>query len=360
MSDTPYTKLREHLEKNSLGFPETASGVEIKILKKLFSKEEAEFAVLLTSLLEEVDQIADRTGLEKNELEKKLESMSQKGLLFRIRRSGITTYRLAPFMIGLYEYSVNIIDKELALLFREYYDSTYIEIMGASGVPGFKVIPIRENISTEQVLLPHHTLEEKIRGARKISVAECVCRKESQLIGDGCDYPRENCLNFGVAAEYYIETGIGREIDAEEAIEILNEADRAGLVHAGANSKHLSNICNCCPCCCASMKGITKLGHDKHRYMNALYEAIIDRDVCSECEDCIESCPVGAIELADDIEVDRQKCLGCGICAGSCPSEAISLYLRGDREEPFDKMADMGKAVYEALMAKRNPITTSS
>ncbi len=351
--DEHYVRLREHLDKNSLGYPETASGVELKILGRLFTAEEAELAMFLTPLLEEADQIADRTGLEKEGLGTKLESMSKKGLLFRIRRSGVTTYRLAPFMIGLYEYAVDRIDKELALLFREYYDSAYLEILGASGVPGFKVIPVGENIDADQVLLPHHTLESKIRAARKISVADCVCRKESQLIGDGCDHPMGNCLHFGVAAEYYIENGSGREIDADEAIEILREADRSGLVHAGANSKHLSNICNCCPCCCASMKGITKLGHDKRPYFNALYEAAIDLEACVECEDCIERCPVNAIELVDGIQVDREKCLGCGVCAGNCPSDAISLCLREDREEPFDSMSDMGRAVYEAMMAKR-------
>jgi len=352
MSETPYQELREHLDRNSLGFPETDSGVEIRILEKLFSEDEAEFAMLMTPLLENVDQIAERTGLGKTDLEERLESMSKKGLLFRIRRSGVTTYRLAPFMIGLYEYSVDRIDRELALLFREYYDSAYLGIIGASGVPGFKVIPVSENIDTDQVLLPFHTLEGKIRDARKISVAECVCRKESQLIGDGCDYPIGNCLHFGVAAEYYIENGSGREINAEEAIEILREADRAGLVHAGANSKHLSNICNCCPCCCASMKGITELGHDKHRYLNALYEAIVDREACIECEDCAQNCPVDAMQLEDAIQVDRQRCLGCGICATHCASDAISMHLREDREEPFDSLSEMGRAVYQAMMAK--------
>ena len=100
------------------------------------------------------------------------------------------------------------------------------------------------------------------------------------------------------------------------------------------------------------MKGITKLGHDKQLYFNALYEAVIDLEACVECEDCIENCPVDAIELADAIQVDRGKCLGCGVCAGNCPSDAIRLCLREDREEPFDSMSEMGSAVYESLMAK--------
>ena len=346
-------KLREFLDQFPLGFPQTPSGVEIKILKRLFTEEEANIAVLLTPFPEQVDQIAGRTGLDAQELEEKLESMSNKGLVFRLRRRGKTFYNSAPFMIGLYEYSVNKIDKELAMLFKEYYETAYLDEIGASNVPGFKVIPIEKNVAADTVLLPFHKLEEAIRAARIISVAECVCRKESRLTGDGCDYPIENCLSFGVAAEYYIESGMGREITAGEAIKIVNEADKAGLVHASANSKHLSNICNCCPCCCASMKGITQRGHDKHKYMNALFEAVIDEDECVGCEECIDRCPVGAVTVEDEAVVNRERCLGCGLCASTCPSEAITMCLREDRKEPFDRVFQMGLAIIEAK--KKNP-----
>jgi electron transport complex protein RnfB len=352
MSDTSYLKLREFLDQFPLGFPQTPSGVEIKILKRLFTEEEADIAVLLTPFPEQAGQIAERAGMDAQELEEKLESMSNKGLVFRLRRHGETFYNSAPFMIGLYEYSVKKIDKELAALFKEYYETAYLDEMGASNVPGFKVIPIEKNVAADTVLLPFHKLEEAIRAARIISVAECVCRKESRLTGDGCDYPIETCLSFGVAAEYYIESGMGREVTADEAVKILNEADKAGLVHASANSKHLSNICNCCPCCCASMKGITKWGHDKHKYINALFEAVVDADECVSCEECIDRCPVGAITVDDVAVVDRAKCLGCGLCASACPSEAIAMCLREDREEPFDKVFQMGMAIMEAK--KRN------
>ncbi|MFB0562248.1 MAG: ATP-binding protein [Candidatus Lokiarchaeia archaeon] len=352
MSDDPFLKLREFLDQLPLGFPQTSSGVEIKILKRLFTEEEAKIAVLLTPFPEEVSQIAKRARLDEKELEEKLESMSKKGLIFRMRREGKTLYNTAPFMIGLYEYSVKKIDKELAKLFKEYYDAAYLDELGASNIPGFKVLPIEETIQSETVLYPYHKLKESIKDARKISVTECICRKEAKLTSEGCDYPMETCLSFGTAAEYYIENGIGREISAEEAIKIIEEADRAGLVHAGANSKHLSNICNCCPCCCASMKGITKRGHDKHKYLNALFESIIDQEKCINCETCIDRCPVGAITMEDITTVNRDKCLGCGLCATACPEEAITLKLREDREEPYNRIMEMGIAILEAKKKK--------
>ncbi|MGC8605669.1 MAG: ATP-binding protein [Desulfomonilaceae bacterium] len=351
MSDNPYMRLRSFLDKFPLGFPETHSGVELNILRRLFTEEEAEIVVSLKSFPEDTSQIAKRTGLEEKELTDKLESMAHRGLLFRMRRGDKTLYNVPPFMIGLYEYSVKKIDKELAMLFKEYYDTAYMQEIGASNVPGFKVIPVGENIPSGAAFYPYMRLEENIKAARKIAVTDCICRKEALLAGEGCNHPIETCLSFGVAAEYYIENGMGREITAEEAIEILHEADRAGLVHASANVKHLSNICNCCPCCCASMKGITKWGLDKQKFMNALFEAVIDREKCVGCEVCVDRCPVGAITVQDTASVDRRKCLGCGLCATTCPSQAITMLEREDKVEPFERVLDMGKAI---LKGKKN------
>jgi len=353
MTDEVYHRLRQYLDQFPLGFPETDSGVEIEILRKLFTPSQAETALLLRPVMETAAQIAARSGRDEPELAAELTAMADAGLLFRARRGPKTLFRTAPFMIGLYEYSVQKMDTELARLCREYYDTAYQREMGASDVPGFKVVPVGRNVAADLVLLPYLKLEEDIRAARRIAVAPCVCRKEAQLTGHGCDHPLETCLSFGVAAEFYIDSGLGREISADEAIAIVHLADEAGLVHAGANSKHLSNICNCCPCCCASMKGMVDHGHDKRKYMNALFEAVISEEDCVGCGECEERCPVGAVEVDDVAVVDRDRCLGCGLCAGACPSEAISLELRPDREEPFDGTMDLARAI---LVGKKKNI----
>jgi len=245
MTVNSYEKLRAFLDTFPIGFRKTQSGVEIEILKRLFTEEETELATFLTIRPERARSIARRAGKNSTEIGKKLDSMAKKGLIFRARRDNKTLYNAAPFMIGLYEYSVNKIDKELAQLFKEYYHEAGLDEIGASNIPGFKVIPLKETIQTKTTLFPYQLLEESIRNARVIAVADCVCRKESQLLGEGCDHPIETCLSFGTAAEYYIENEMGRKLTSEEAIQILKEADESGLVHAGANSKHLSNICNC-------------------------------------------------------------------------------------------------------------------
>ena len=348
MTDEPYIKLQEFLDTYPIGFPKTSTGVEIEILKRLFTKEEAKITVLLTPVPSSTSSLARRAKMDKKEMEEKLEAMSKKGLIFRVKRGGKTFYNSAPYMIGLYEYSVNKIDKDMAEKFKEFYDLAMMDELGASNVPGFKVLPVEETLEASTVLYPYHKLKESIKNARKIAVYDCICRKESRLLGEGCDYPmEETCLSFGAAAEYYIENGWAREITPEECLEVIEKTDKAGLIHAGVNSKHLSNICNCCPCCCATMKGITKKGYDKHRYLNALFESIIDQDLCVGCGNCLERCPVDAIMLDDTAKVDRDLCLGCGLCASVCPEEAITLHLREDGEEPYERVLALGKAVYE-------------
>ncbi|MFX1288814.1 MAG: 4Fe-4S binding protein, partial [Promethearchaeota archaeon] len=299
MSTNSYEKLRLFLNQFPVGFRKTQSGVEIEILKRLFTEEEAELATFLTIRPEQAHSIARRSGRNLAEIVDKLESMAKKGLIFRLRRDNKTLYNATPFMIGLYEYSVKKIDKKLAQLFKDYYYEAGLEEIGASNVPGFKVIPLEGTIQTETTLYPYQMLENSIKNARVISVADCVCRKEAKLLDEGCDHPMETCLSFGVAAEYYIENGMGRKITAEEAIQIIKDTDESGLVHAGVNSKHLSNICNCCPCCCISMKGMTQFGQDKQKFMNAIFESIIDESVCISCGNCVERCPVKAITIED-------------------------------------------------------------
>lgn len=345
MSDDAYTLLRQFLDQFPLGFPATASGVEMKILKKLFSEEEARVAVLLTPFPENVQSIAKRTGMEADYLGKTLERMSLKGLVFRSKRQGETLYNTAPFMVGIYEYSVGKLDSELAALYKEYYETAYQKEMGASNVPGFKAVPVGKNISPDISVLPYQFIEDEIRAATSIAVAPCICRKEARINGEGCKHELETCLSFGAAAEYYIENGIGRRIDTNEALNILKCADEAGLVHACTNVKHLANICNCCPCCCASLKGIAGKGLLREKFFNPLYEPIIDATSCTSCSTCIDRCPVAAIEIADLPAINRDRCLGCGLCATACPSASISMIPREDRHEPYNRMIELGFAI---------------
>jgi Fe-S-cluster-containing hydrogenase component 2 len=54
--------------------------------------------------------------------------------------------------------------------------------------------------------------------------------------------------------------------------------------------------------------------------------AVVDREKCTGCETCVESCPLDAISMKDGLAViDADTCGDCGACVDVCPVEAISL-----------------------------------
>jgi ferredoxin len=54
--------------------------------------------------------------------------------------------------------------------------------------------------------------------------------------------------------------------------------------------------------------------------------AVIDKNTCTGCEQCVNSCPVEAISMNSDVAVvDPNECVDCGDCVDVCPVEAITL-----------------------------------
>ena len=107
MATDIYRELQERLDLFSIGFPAAPSGVEITLLKKLFSEEDAELFLKLTPLLEPAEKIAENLGLPVDEAKAKLADMAGRGLLFSKDKDGTTLYGATPFVHGIFEYQVN-------------------------------------------------------------------------------------------------------------------------------------------------------------------------------------------------------------------------------------------------------------
>jgi len=53
---------------------------------------------------------------------------------------------------------------------------------------------------------------------------------------------------------------------------------------------------------------------------------VVDKDECTGCETCVETCPVEAISIKDDkADIDQEKCTQCETCVPECPVEAIKI-----------------------------------
>ena len=122
MTDEIYLKLREFLDNMPGGFPATESGVELKILKKLFTPEQAHIAVHLKEMPQPSVLIARRLKMKRAEAAEKLDAMAKEGLILRTRIAGKPFYMAAQFLVGIFEFHVNTLDRELAELMEEYLE----------------------------------------------------------------------------------------------------------------------------------------------------------------------------------------------------------------------------------------------
>jgi len=231
-----YEKLRQRLDKFPQGFAKTESGVELKILKRLFTLEEAELMLELRPLPEKLSDIAQRTGKDEAELGKKLYDMSKRGLLMRWQAPDKEMYYfLIPWAIGIYEYQLNNLTRENVELFERYYEEGMVPSWKNSKTGMVRVIPVQKEIEGKTEIQPYEKVSEIIEKHTRFAVADCICRKIGKMQGHGCDKLMEACMSFGPAADFYIENGLGREITKEEAKQILEKAEEEGLIHCSTN-----------------------------------------------------------------------------------------------------------------------------
>ncbi len=349
MSNDVYQRLRIFLDTLPTGFPATPTGVELRILKKLFTPEEAELTMNLHSEPEELSLIAVRLGREKSELASNLEDMVRKGLIFRVRDSDQALYQAYQFMIGIYEFQVKNLDSEFSRMFEEYLPYLGISLARVR-TKQLRVIPVESAITALHNVAPYNKIREMVRQQDLISVADCICRKEQKLLGKECDRPKETCLGFGQFARFYIDNQWGRQISVEEALSILDLAEESGLVLSPSNTQELAAICCCCPCCCPILKTVKLVSKAKYVTVS-YYQAKIDSARCLNCGLCIERCQVEAIKESDGhSEVAIEKCIGCGLCVSTCPEQAISLTEKPQMEPPpKDFRATLNKIETERL-----------
>lgn len=333
MANDVYERLRSFLDTLPTGFPTTPTGVELRILKKLFTPEEAELTMDLRSEPEEISQIAARLGREESELASKIEDIAQKGLIFRIRQGEQTQYQAFQFLVGIYEFQLKNLDSEFSRMFEEFLPYWAISL-GSVKTKQLRVIPVESAVNALPSVAPYNKVRDLVRQQELIVVSECICRKEQKLLGKGCDRPKETCLGFGKIGQFYSDNKLGRLITVDEAMKILDMAEESGLALLPFNAKDLESICCCCPCCCPNLKAVKLLPKSKY-VISSYYQAKIDPDLCVGCGLCAERCQVDAIKEGDGrSEVIVEKCIGCGLCVAACPEQAITLMAKPGMEAP--------------------------
>jgi electron transport complex protein RnfB len=195
------------------------------------------------------------------------------------------------------------------------------------------VVTIEKTIPYGMDIFPHEHAIRLVEDSPHVALGQCQCRFSVQK----CDAPLDVCIMLNNWADFTIHRGLAVKVSKDEAIDAMQRADQAGLVPTTTNTKGaVPYICHCCPCCCFMLRGIVEF--KQSTLASSSFLAVVDKDACVGCGDCVERCPFHAMVLDEDdrAQTTAEHCYGCGVCFSACPCEAISMTKRAKSPEPYD------------------------
>jgi electron transport complex protein RnfB len=360
-----YRRLQRHIDSMPIAFPATESGVEIRLLKRLFSPREAEIALALNVVLEPLGRIHRRlaaTGITAEELRRSLNQMMVKGAINAgmVRRRGREElgYGKAPLVVGMFEFQVDRLTRELVEDFHAYMEEGFREAAFSGQNRQMRTVPINAEVGDPAAIGSYNDIRGHVRkAAGPFAVMNCVCRQAQELVGHFCTKSdtKETCMLIGSAAEGMHRLGHARLISRDRFLERLDHAEEVGLVLQPQNTRSPEFVCCCCSDCCEVLTNVSKLPRPVD-YFATNYQARVNAESCTGCAICRKRCPMGAVVVADKLaRVDPERCIGCGLCASTCEARAIRLYPRQRQSVP----AANSDAMYRKILTERyGPLRT--
>jgi Fe-S-cluster-containing hydrogenase component 2 len=172
--------------------------------------------------------------------------------------------------------------------------------------------------------------------AGPIAVMNCICRQGKELTGTPCRQTdaRRVCMTFKSAARHFVRNGTAETVTRDDALALLERAEKDGMVLQPENTRDPLFMCFCCGCCCGVLTTAKQLPRPAE-YVQSNYRATVSAELCTECGTCLSRCPMDALESSDGAtRVDDHRCIGCGLCVTTCPSGSLHLVARERRTVP--------------------------
>lgn len=346
-----YERLRQHLDRMPVAFPSTGSGVELRILARLFTPLEARVALCLSAMAEPLSTIHRRIRheLDAQALAETLQTMAERGVIECDNTPRGLRYGKSMFVVGIYERQVGRLTKELQQDILQYFDEAFGRAVHTRQTTQLRTVPVNRTIPVERGVASYDDIRAFASStAGPFAVMNCICREGKDLVGEPCKQTslRETCLTFGAGARGMMEQGAARPISREEVLAVLDQADREGLVLQPQNTRNPLFVCCCCGCCCGVLTMAKRLP-EPASYFSSNFRAEVDAGECIACGECATRCQMDAI--AEDglaVEVDQTRCIGCGLCVSTCPTSALKLTPKTERTAPPGSLGSLYARIY--------------
>ena len=352
MDEAIYVKLGERLNRNPVKLPLVKS--VLALLRELFTEEQAALAAEMPLGAHTLKSLAGQLNRHETELEKLLETMADKGVIFVAKtETNEKVYSVPPYAPGIFELQflkgeeteeakkrarlVTDIHEELGDMAAELYKDVE-QANKILGRPGLRTLAVEEELPGNAEIATWEQISKIMEQEESFAVGTCTCRLEAKFNGHPCKIdgvPMEACVYFGKVADYIVERKFGKRYSREELLDLLKTCEKHGLMH-NINNFLGDNIvfCNCCGCCCTILKPMVE-HRGLRRIAGSNFASVVDTKSCTACGACVDICQVGAIEMEDDtVKITQEYCMGCGNCVAQCPSGSLSLVRSAEYKPP--------------------------
>lgn len=295
----------------------TPADPEYKLLECVVTDEMAEAALCLKFRKpQSAEEVARVWGRSVEETEAILLKCGDVGAAMFHEEDGVNKYWLELWVPGHMEMVVNNTENrkkfpQIGMAFDGYGKKKAPLAAGnfPIGTGPMRTIPIESAIDGETRRASYEEISGYLNSATTFSVSDCSCRTSREIMGEGCGHLKEDmCIQLDNAADYYIQSGKGREITREEAFAIIKKAEENGLMHNIPNIEevgHTHAICNCCGCGCFAVRNANMWRNPD--FIKSNYLATVDMDKCVACGACVENCPTNALILGQKLCAETLK-----------------------------------------------------
>lgn len=335
-----YATLMEHLK-----FPGSAR-LRV-VLEDLMTPEQARIAVELVAA-GSPEAVAQKTGITLDRVKAQLDEIWLKGVVFvRGDFEKRESFRFASSILQLHDASQApkmVKDRKFYELWHDFCMNEWYPRLAQEAQsmerPRSRIVPAYKSIQDLADVLPCEDFRELLRAQELISVAPCACRYRTTAVGEPCEHTKEqeqwHCIQFGRGAEYVTLRGSGKMLSLDEALELCDKVETDGLLHMWSNNTKMTGAfasCQCCRDCCQNYVAMDQANLSiGMTWEKSRYQAYVNLDDCTGCQDCVERCQFDAIEMerAEDSKrlkavIDAEKCFGCGVCVIGCEPGAIKM-----------------------------------
>ncbi|MGA2379342.1 MAG: hypothetical protein ABSG85_08545 [Spirochaetia bacterium] len=240
--DDIYRRLQRHLDRMSIAFPATRTGVELRLLKHLFSPVEAKIALAMSSRPEPVEKIRRRLKgipITPEALRAALDTMARKGAIVggRGTRGGkpVPAFGMTPLVVGMFELQVDRLTKEFVEDIHAYQDEAFSNPILTRKTSQMRTVPINARVGEPGAVGRYDDIRGHIRETNgPFGVMNCICRQAQNLLGHTCtsSETNETCLSIGRSAVYLQRLGRGSEMPRAPSRSRSRLLQRSSLAHA--------------------------------------------------------------------------------------------------------------------------------